>query len=322
LKNRNLGLELVRATEAAALAAGRWMGLGLQDKLDEAASKAMIEVLNTFDMQGCIVIGEEGRLDCDSLLASGKQVGTGDGPEMDIVVDAIDGRALLATGKADAVSAAAMAPHGSMWSPQEASYMEKIIVNQEAAHVLVPQCLDAPAAWTLALIANAKKKKVRDLLVFVLERPRHRDLIEEIRTAGARVMLRTDGDVAGALLAALPQGRVDVLMGIGGVSEGVMAACAIRAIGGAMIGRLAPQSKEERDAIQEAGLDLKRILTAEELVTTTDLYFAITGITDGALLDGISYRGEWAETHSLILRGKTRRRRTVHTEHQLEKEPK
>lgn len=322
MERRNLGLELVRATEAAALAAGRWMGLGLRDKPDEAASKAMVEVLNTFDMQGHIVIGEEGKLNRDSPLASGKPIGTGDGPEMDVVVDAIDGRTLLATGKGGAVSVAAIARGGCMWSPEGAAYMDKIVVNEEAAHVLVPECLDAPAAWTLALIARAKKKNVRDLVVFMLERPRHRHLIQEIRTAGARIMLSTDGDVAGALLAALPQGRVDVLMGIGGVSEGVMAACAIRAIGGAMIGRLAPQGKDERDAIEEAGLDIKRILTAEELVTTTNLYFAITGITDGLLLSGVSYRGEWAETHSLILRGKTGRRRTVQTDHHLEEELK
>ncbi len=175
--------------------------------------------------------------------------------------------------------------------------------------------LDAPAAWTLASVARAKKKQVRDLVVFVLERPRHADLIEEIRAAGARVMLRADGDVAGALMAASPDGQVDVLMGIGGVPEGVVAACAVKALGGAMLGRLAPQRKDEREAIAAAGLDTKRILTSDELISGDQLFFAATGITDGPLLDGVRYHGDRAETQSLVLRCDTRTRRLIKTEH-------
>jgi fructose-1,6-bisphosphatase II len=193
--------------------------------------------------------------------------------------------------------------------------MEKIVVNSEAAHSLVEECMDAPAAWTLASVARAKKKQVRDLVVFVLERQRHLDLIEELRIAGARVMLRGDGDVAGALMAASPDGRVDVLMGIGGVPEGVIAACAVKALGGAMLGRLAPQSQTECDSIAAAGLDIRRILTSDELIVGDQLFFAATGITDGPLLAGVRYHGDRAETHSLVLRCDTRTRRLIKTEH-------
>jgi len=262
----NLGLDLVRVTEAAALAAGRWMGLGRQDEADQAAAEAMVEALNTLDMDGHIVIGEEGKLGTHSPLDSGNKVGTGNGPEVDVVVDPIEGRNLLARGHPDAVAVAGVAPRGSMWSPGPAVYMEKIVVDREAAESLVPQCMDAPAAWTLALVARVKKKEMHDLVVFVLDRPRHQDLIEEIRAAGARAMLRSDGDVAGALLAATPNTNVDVLMGVGGVPEGVIAACAVKALGGGMLGRLAPQSVEERETIKAAGLDSRQILNCYQLV--------------------------------------------------------
>jgi fructose-1,6-bisphosphatase II len=195
--------------------------------------------------------------------------------------------------------------------------MNKIVVNRVAAGSLVPEVMDAPAAWTLALVARVKKKEVRDLVVFVLDRPRHRDLIEEIRTAGARVMLRSDGDIAGAMMAASPDGRVDILMGVGGVPEGLIAACAVKALGGAMLGRLAPQNEEEREAVEAAGLDIRQIVSSDELVTTNEIYFAATGVTDGPLLEGVTYSGRHAETHSLILRGSTRSRRFIHTEHFL-----
>ncbi len=196
--------------------------------------------------------------------------------------------------------------------------MNKLVVSREAAEALVPEVMDAPAAWTLALVARVKKKEVRDLVVFVLDRPRHRDLIAEIRMAGARVMLRSDGDIAGALMAASPNGRVDILMGIGGVPEGLIAACAVKALGGAMLGRLAPQQEKERVAVDAAGLDCKRIVTVNELVSADDIYFAATGITDGPLLQGVSYHGRQAETNSLILRGETHSRRFIQAEHVLE----
>jgi fructose-1,6-bisphosphatase II len=312
---RNLGLDLVRATEAAALSAGRWMGRGLIEEADDAAAEAMYQALNTLDMAGRIVIGEEGKLGRHSPLDSGQQVGTGDGPQMDVVVDPIEGRKLLARGHPDAISVAGIAPRGTMWAPQSAVYMEKIVVSREVAEALVPQCMDAPAAWTVALVARLKKKQVRDLVVFVLDRPRHQDLIEEVRTAGARVMLRSEGDVVGALQAATPDSGVDLLMGVGGVAEGVSAACAIKALGGGMLGRLAPQSDEERAAVEAAGLDLQQILTCDELVTCNEIFFAATGITNGSLLSGVRYGGRRAATESLLLRCETGTRRTMRAEH-------
>jgi fructose-1,6-bisphosphatase II len=202
-----------------------------------------------------------------------------------------------------------------MWAPAPAVYMDKIVVDRHVADALVPECLDAPAAWVLALVARAKGKDVRDLLVFVLSRRRHRALIREIRAAGARTMLRTDGDVVGALMAASTHSGVDVLMGIGGVPEGVLAACATRAMGGGMLGRLAPQTSEEEEAVRAAGLDAHQTLSCSQLVSSREVFFAATGITDGSLLTGVHYHGNVAETNSLIIRGETRTRRFIHSEH-------
>ena len=243
---RNLGLDLVRATEAAALAAARWMGLGKPDEADNDATEAMFRTLNTLDMEGHIVIGEEGKLGRHSPLDSGTVVGTGDGPRVDVVVDPVDGRKRLALGYSDAMAVVGVAPLGSMLSVAPAIYMDKIVVDRSAAKAMVPECMHAPAAWTLALVARLKNKPVRDLVVFVLDRPRHEDLIEEIRMAGARVLLRSDGDIAGALMAAYPGSGVDLLMGVGGIAEGVIAACAVKALGGTMLARLAPQAQPYR----------------------------------------------------------------------------
>jgi fructose-1,6-bisphosphatase II len=310
-------LDLVRVTEAAALAAGRWMGLGEREKANEDANAAMCKALNALDMDGWIVIGEEGRLGTHSPLDTGQRVGTRDGPEMDVVADPIDGRDLLARGHPDVISLVAVAPRGSVWTPAPAVFMNKIVVNRQVADALVPECLDAPAAWTLALVARAKGKPVRDLVVFVLSRPRHEDLIQEIRAAGARTMLRTDGEVVGALMAASPNGRVDVMMGIGGAPQGVLAACATKAMAGGWVGRLAPQSAEEREAVRAAGLDTRQILTCSELVSSEEIFFAATGITDGALLSGVHYHGDEAETESLVLRAETGTRRFIRAEHRL-----
>ncbi len=317
---RNVGFDLVRATEAAALIAGRWMGLGRRDEADEAAALAMAQALKAMEMDGHIVIGEEGKLGRHSPLDTDQHVGTGEGPTLDVVVDPIDGGRLLAQGLPGAISVAAIAPRGAIRSFYPAVYMEKIVVDREVARALVSECLDAPAAWVLALIARLKKKEIRDLVVFMLERPRHAALIEEIRTAGARVMLRSDGDIAGALLAASPHSGVDLLMGIGGIPEGIIAACAIRALGGAMVGRLAPQSEAERAACQTASLDTG-VFTTDDLVTSNEIFFAATGITDGPLLTGVRYQGRQAETHSLLLRCETRTRRQIQAEHLLEEEP-
>ncbi len=310
--------EFIRATEAAALAAGRWMGLGRPDEADAAATAAMAQALNAMPLDGYIMIGEEGKLGRHSPLDTHQRVGTGGGPMLDVVLDPIDGGRLLAQGLPGAISVAAIAPRGSIRSLYPAIYMEKIVTNREVAHALVSECLDAPAAWVLALVARLKKKEVRDLVVFMLDRPRHAALIDEIRSAGARVMLRSDGDIAGALLAASAQSGVDLLMGIGGIPEGIIAACAIRSLGGAMLGRLAPQSDAERAACQAAGLDLPHVFTAEDLVSSHEMFFTATGITDGPLLTGVRYQANQAETHSLLLRCETHTRRQVYAEHLLE----
>ncbi|HSO27098.1 MAG TPA: fructose-bisphosphatase class II, partial [Anaerolineales bacterium] len=199
--------------------------------------------------------------------------------------------------------------------PHPAVYMEKIIVDRIAGPALVEECLDAPAAWTLALVARVKGKDVRDLVVFILDRPRHRDLIEEVRAAGARVLMRSEGDVAGGLMAASEEADVDILMGIGGVSEGVIAACGVKSLGGAMLGRLAPQTEAERTAIEEAGLDLRKIVTLAEMVKGNEIFFSATGITDGVLLKGVRYHGREAHTESLVLRCETKTRRIIEARH-------
>jgi fructose-1,6-bisphosphatase II len=292
------------------------MGLGRPDLADQAASQAMYTTLHGLDIDGHIVIGEEGKLGQHSPLDSGQKVGSGEGLALDIVLDPIDGSRLLATGYSDAISVIGAAPRGTMRSLLPAIYMEKIVVDHEAASSLTPECLDAPAAWTLALVARMKKKAVHDLVVFVLDRPRHAHLIEEIRTAGARVLLRWDGDVAGALAAA-SHAQVDILMGIGGAPEGVISACAVKALRGGMLARLAPQSDAERAAIDAAGLNTKDIYTGDSLISGDAVFFAATGISGGVLLDGVHYHGDQAETDSLSLRGETHTRRVIHAYHNL-----
>ncbi|MCX7670275.1 MAG: class II fructose-bisphosphatase [Anaerolineae bacterium] len=314
---RNLGFELVRVTEQAALTAGRWMGLNRAEEADQAAGLTMQRMFGTLAINGRLAIGEDAKLDAQVPLHSGQALGTGHGPAVDVVADAIDGCRLLAQGHGAAVAVAAVAPRGAMWAPVPAIYMDKIIVGQDVGAALVPECLGAPAAWTLALVARARGKRVGDLVVFVLARPRHDALVNEIRAAGARVMLSPDGDILGALLAITPNSGVDLLMGIGGVPEGVIAACAVRAAGGAMLGRLAPQSAEERAAVQAAGLDTRQIVSDRDIVNSDQVFFAATGITDGPLLRGVHYLGDRATSNSLILRGETHTRRWLVTEHLL-----
>jgi fructose-1,6-bisphosphatase II len=313
--SRNIGLDLVRVTETTALAAGHWVGSGDFASAHRAATRAMADALNSLAMNGRIVIGEESRLGDDSPLCSGQAVGSGNGPEVDVLVDPIDGTNLLIRGKPGAISVVGIAPRGTVWSPVPAVYMDKIVVDRKAAAALVPQCMDAPAAWTLALIARQKKKSVRDLSVIVLDRPRNQDLISEIRTSGARVMLRDEGDAEGALIAATADTDVDVLMGIGGVSQGVLAACAVKASGGAMLARLRPQSAVERENIRRAGLDESRIMTCAELVSSNQIFFAATSITNSALLRAMQFWGNYASTYSLLIRSETGTRRFIHAEH-------
>ncbi len=318
IPERNLGLGLVRVTEEAAIAAGRWMGLGQRRGADENATNAMLRALQTVDMDGTIVIGEEGRHGKQSPFDTGSRVGNKNGPEMDVVIDPTDGTQLLIEGRPGAISVVGVAPRGSLWSPAPAVYMEKIVVSRTVADALIPECLDAPAAWTLALIARVKQKELRDLVVFVLDRPRHADLIAEIRMAGARVALNNEGDIAGAILAATPDDNIDVLMGVGGVAEGVTAACAVKALGGAMLGRISPQTKLEQEQVVQAGLDLNRILTCDDLVRSDEIFFAVTGVTDGPLLDGVHYQRGRAKTHSLVIRAETGVRREIRAERLVE----
>lgn len=319
--SHNIGFDLVRTTESTALRVGRWLGLGNKAEAHRTACEAMDRALSQVNIDGIIVIGEEGRLGGKSPLDSGEPVGTGKGPKVDVILDPIDGTASVVHGRPGAISVIAVAPRGSMWSPNPAAvYMDKIVVDREAGESLVPECMDAPVAWTLALIARAKKKPVRDLQVIVLDRPRHHDLIEEIRSAGARVLLHTDGDTAGALIAATPNVGADVLMGVGGVPEGVTAACAVKAMGGAMLGRLAPQSVQEREAIEAAGIDTRAILNCDDMVSSSEIFLAATGITQGPLLDGVVYRGHEAQTHSLLIRSETGTRRMVRAKHILDDE--
>ncbi len=315
LGSRNIGLDLIRVTETTALAAGRWMGSGNFNAAHRIASKAMTDALNTLDMNGRIVVGEEDRLGGQDPLHSGQKVGSGNGPDVDVVVDPIDGTNLLIKGHPGAISVVGIAPRDTIWSSAPAIYMEKIVVDRYAASALVPECMDAPAAWTLALVARVKKKAIQDMTVIVLDRPRHYDLVEEIRSTGARIILRDEGDVEGALLAATPGTGVDLLMGIGGASQGVIAACAVKALEGGMMARLAPQSEEEKKSIENTGLDSKRILSARELVDSDEVFFAATGITNSALLNGMKFHGTHAETHSLLIRSETGTRRFIFAEH-------
>jgi fructose-1,6-bisphosphatase II len=316
---RNLGIELLRVTEAVAAASGRWIGLGDREGAHHEATNVMADALMSVDMNGEIVVGEETRLGEHSPLDSGELVGTGSGFEVDVVVDPIDGTDLLVTGKPGAISLIGVTPRGTMWSPPScAIYMDKIVVDRTAAAALVPECMDAPAAWTLALVARAKGKEVRDLSIIILDRPRHHDLIEETRAAGARILLRTEGDAEGALEAAIDGTGADILMGIGGVSEGVIAACAVKALGGGILARLSPQSDEEQRAIIDAGVDPDPILSCHEIVKTDDIYFVATGITNSPLLMPVRYRRGLIETHSLLLRAITGTRRFVTTEHRLD----
>ncbi len=314
----NLGLDLVRATETAALSAGRWMGKGQPEEADRAATKAMEQALNKININGRIVFSERDKLHETDRLHPGQSAGTGNGPDMDLVVDPIDGRALLARGHPDAIAVAAAAPRNAFWSVPPAVYMEKIIVGPEVRDMLVPECLYAPAAWTLALVARATGKDVSDLIVFLLNRERHSDLIREIRATGARVMQRSAGDVVGALKTIFPTGGVDLLMGVGNFPEGLIAACAVKAANGGMLGRLAPQSQAERIAIEAAGFNTRDILTENDLVTSDKVFFSATGVTDGSLLTGVHYRGNRASSNSLIMRGETHTRRIIHAEHLLD----
>jgi fructose-1,6-bisphosphatase II len=312
---RNLALELVRVTEAAALAAGRFMGRGDKEGGDQAAVDAMRLVLNSVEMDGVIVIGE-GEKDEAPMLYNGEVLGTGGAPQVDIAVDPIDGTRLLALGRANSLATVALADRGSMFDCGPQVYMDKIAVGPEAKGAID---LEVSPLVNLRSIARSKGKEIADLTVVVLDRPRHDKLIAEIRRAGARIRLITDGDVAGSLMTAWPDSGVDVLMGVGGSPEGVISACALKAMGGEIQGRLVARNDAEAARARELGFDLDRVLSTDDLVRSDNVFFAATGITDGELLDGVKYYGDGARTHSLVMRSKSGTVREIVARHRWDK---
>ncbi|MEX0660038.1 MAG: class II fructose-bisphosphatase [Egibacteraceae bacterium] len=313
--DRNLALELVRATEAAAMAAGRWMGRAQKEEGDGAAVGAMRAVLNTVEMDGVVIIGE-GEKDEAPMLANGERVGTGHPPEVDIAVDPVEGTTLLAEGRHGAVAVISAAPRGTLYDPGPIMYMEKWVVGPDATGVVD---LDAPVGDNLRAIAKAKGKDANDLLVMTLDRPRHDDLVRDCRAAGARLRLISHGDVAAALLASVPESNVDVMIGIGGTPEGVLTACGLQATGGELLGRLWPRDEDERRHAEELGFDTTEILDTNRLCNSSDAFVAVTGITDGDLLAGVSYTPGGAITESMVMRGKSGTVRWIKAHHNLDK---
>src|SRR6266851_5192049 len=311
--DRNLALELARVTEAAAMAAARWVGRGDKNGADGAAVNAMRMLINSVSMRGVVVIGE-GEKDNAPMLFNGEEVGDGTGPACDVAVDPIDGTRLCANGMPNAVSVLAVAERGSMYDPSAVFYMKKLATGPEAASVVE---IEAPPAVNIAAVAKAKGGSPADVTVVILDRPRHAQLIADVRAAGARIKLLTDGDVAGAIMAAREGTGIDLLLGIGGTPEGIIAACAIKCLGGVILGKLAPRDDAEEARALDAGHDLSRVLTTEDLVTSDDAFFAATGITDGELMAGVRYRAGGATTESLVMRARSGTLRNIHSEHQL-----
>jgi fructose-1,6-bisphosphatase II len=309
--DRNLALELVRVTETAALAASTWVGRGDKDAADGAAVAAMRKMINTVDMSGVIVIGE-GEKDNAPMLHNGEEVGNGSGPVCDVAVDPIDGTTLTSNGLNGAVSVIALAPRGTMFDPKGAFYMNKIVTGPEAASVID---ITAPAGENVRRVAKAKGVDVSDITVIVLDRPRHAQLLQELRAAGARIRLIRDGDVAAAIETARIGTGIDILMGIGGTPEGVVTAAAMRALGGVIQGQLMPQSDSEKASVKDAGHDLSKIYSTNDLVASDDVFFSATGITDGELLRGVRHTAFGAISHSLVVRGRSKTVRIIETEH-------
>jgi fructose-1,6-bisphosphatase II len=313
--DRNIAMELMRATESAALAAGRWMGRGDKNAADAAAVEAMRVVLSGVSMDGVVVIGE-GEKDEAPMLYNGESIGDGSPPRVDIAVDPIDGTTLTSLGRPGAISVIALSERGTMFDPGPCVYMEKIAVGPAAVDVID---LNAPVKANLEAVAKALGEKVRDVTAVILDRDRHADIIRECREAGARIRLIPDGDVAGAISVAWRNSGSDILFGIGGTPEGVIAACALKCLGGTMQGRLWPRDDDERRAALERGYDLDEVLTIDDLVAGDDVFFAATGITDGELLRGVRYWGDGAGTQSLVMRSKSGTIRIVEATHRWTK---
>jgi fructose-1,6-bisphosphatase II len=313
IPDRNLALELVRVTEAAAMAAGRWVGKGDKNGADGVAVNAMRVLISTVGMQGTVVIGE-GEKDNAPMLFNGEEVGSGVGPSCDVAVDPIDGTTLTAKGMANAVSVLAVSPRGSMYDPSAVFYMEKLVTGPEAAELVD---IRNPVSENIHQVAKAKGVKPEDVAVVLLDRPRHQQLAEEIRATGARIKFIVDGDVAGAIMAARPDTSVDLMVGIGGTPEGVLAACALKCLGGAFYGRLYPRNDDERTRARDAGYDLDQVLTLDDMVRSDNVFVAATGVTDGELLRGVRYGQDRASTHSLSMRSLSGAVRLIETQHKI-----
>jgi len=316
LPSRNLALELVRVTETAAIAASRWIGRGEKNLADQEAVDAMRRMIGTVAMDGIVVIGE-GEKDNAPMLYNGEKVGDGSGPACDVALDPIDGTTLTAKGMNNAISVIAVSERGSMFDPSAVFYMEKLVAGPESADVVD---ITAPAKVNLKAVAKAKHMSVSELTVVVLDRPRHDELVRDIREAGARIKFITDGDVAGAVMAARAGTGIDLLMGIGGTPEGIIAACAMKCLGGVIQGRLKPRSEEERERAQAANLDLNQVLTTNDLVSGNDVFFAATGITDGELLKGVRFAPKGITSNSIVMRSRSQTIRLIESEHPVERE--
>ncbi|MEA2580953.1 MAG: fructose,6-bisphosphatase [Actinomycetota bacterium] len=313
--DRNLAMELVRVTEAAALASGRWVGRGDKLTADGAAVDAMRLMIDSVSMAGVVVIGE-GEKDEAPMLFNGEEVGNGDGPATDVAVDPIDGTTLTAIGQANALSVIALAERGTMFFPGAAVYMEKIAVGPAGVDAID---ITAPPEENVRRVAKAKGVKPEEITVTILDRPRHAELITAVRSVGARVFLIRDGDVAGAIAAAMPRTEVDLLIGVGGTPEGVISAAALKCLGGAIQGRLAPRDDAERQSLIDDGFDLDAILTTDDLVSGDDVFFAASGITGGYLLRGVKYWPDGATTYSMVMRSRSGTLRYIEAEHRFEK---
>ncbi|GAB2986839.1 class II fructose-bisphosphatase [Streptomyces pseudoechinosporeus] len=313
--DRNLALELVRVTEAAAMAAGRWVGRGDKNGADGAAVRAMRTLVSTVSMNGVVVIGE-GEKDEAPMLFNGERVGDGTGPECDIAVDPIDGTTLTAKGMTNAIAVLAAADRGTMFDPSAVFYMDKLVTGPEAADFVD---INAPVSVNIRRVAKAKRSTPEDVTVVILDRPRHEGIIKEIRETGARIKLISDGDVAGSILALREGTGIDLLLGIGGTPEGIISACAVKCLGGTIQGKLWPKDDEERQRAVDAGHDLDRVLSTDDLVSGENVFFVATGITDGELLRGVRYRAETATTDSIVMRSKSGTVRQITSEHRLSK---
>ncbi|AJD92359.1 fructose 1,6-bisphosphatase [Jeotgalibacillus malaysiensis] len=313
---RSLSMELVRVTEAAALSSARWMGRGLKNEADDAATTAMRDVFDTIPMKGTVVIGE-GEMDEAPMLYIGEKLGTGYGPRLDVAVDPLEGTNIVASGGWNALAVLAVADHGNLLNAPD-MYMDKIAVGPEAVG-----CIDinAPVIDNLRAVAKAKNKDIEDVVATILNRDRHAKIIEELRAAGARIKLIGDGDVAGAINTAFDTTGVDILFGSGGAPEGVIAAVGLKCLGGEIQGRLLPQNEEEAERCKAMNIDVSQVLRMEDLVRGDDAIFAATGVTDGELLKGVQFKGTYGETDSLVMRAKSGTVRFIKGTHSLKKKP-